>query len=53
VLRHEGAPDPLPHLLLDGWTSSSVTFPSGGRQMLRINIPGDMLGSPSLALIHA
>lgn len=41
------------YLLLDGWAASSLTFASGARQLLKIHLPGDMIGMPSLALQQA
>jgi CRP-like cAMP-binding protein len=32
-----------------GWLQSSVLLGNGGRQIMRINLPGDILGLPSLA----
>ena len=36
-------------LFLDaGWALSSVDLPDGGRQILKVHLPGDILGGPSL-----
>ena len=45
----EGEPQTKCFLLLDGWTASTLTLPSGGRQMLKVHMPGDLLGTPGLA----
>lgn len=45
----EGAATSRCYLLLDGWTASTITLPSGARQMLKVHMPGDLLGTPSLA----
>lgn len=47
---HEGETPAGLYLLLEGWTASSITFPDGTRQLIKIHMPGDMLGMPSLAL---
>lgn len=53
VIRADGAvPDSL-YLLLEGWVAASVTLPNGGRQILKLHLPGDMLGSPSIGLAAA
>jgi CRP/FNR family transcriptional regulator, anaerobic regulatory protein len=50
MLRHqEESGQPL-YLLLEGWTASVVMFPGGEQQMIKVHIPGDMLGLPSLAV---
>jgi len=40
-------------LLLDGWVLSSAEMPGGQRQVLKVHMPGDMLGSPSMVLLQA
>lgn len=37
-------------LLLEGWVLSSAEMPGGQRQVLKVHMPGDMLGSPSMVL---
>lgn len=49
ALHREGDSPPGLFLLLSGWTASSVTLENGGRQLLKVHMPGDMLGLPSLA----
>jgi CRP/FNR family transcriptional regulator len=53
TVRAEGASVEGIHLLLDGWVSSSVAVADGGRQIVKIHLPGDVLGAPSLALTQA
>lgn len=53
ILRSEGAANHGVFLLLDGWVVSSVTFDDGARQILKIHLPGDLLGAPSLPYAHA
>lgn len=52
-LRHEGDSPPGLYLLIKGWMASTLTFNDGARQMLKVNLPGDMLGAPSLAFSAA
>lgn len=47
---HEGDPAPNMALLLDGWTASTISLPDGGRQMLKVHLPGDMVGLPGAPL---
>ena len=53
ILRHEGDADPKLYFLLGGWSASSIDVPTGGRQVIKINMPGDMLGVPGMALTEA
>lgn len=52
-LRHEGDAAPGLYLLRSGWTASSMIVAGGARQIIRVHMPGDMLGLPSLALARA
>lgn len=38
------------HLLLEGWASSAIILPDGTRQLIGINLPGDLLGLPGLSI---
>lgn len=38
-----------PVLLLNGWALSSVVLDNGGRQIVKVHMPGDLLGLTSLA----
>lgn len=40
-------------LLLRGWAFSSLELSGGQRQILKVHLPGDMLGSPSMVLPRA
>lgn len=53
TIRDEGVPADALYLLIEGWVSSSMLMPSGERQIFKIHVPGDMLGSPSMTLEHA
>jgi len=50
AFRHEGDAVTGFFLLLDGWVSSSVLLSSGKRLVQKVHLPGDMLGTPSMAL---
>lgn len=52
-LVHEGDEPAGIYLLVAGWTASSVAFVSGRRQLIKIHLPGDLLGLPSLSLGNA
>ena len=49
-IRREGDHPQSLYLLVEGWALSSATLPDGGRQILKVHLPGDILGSPSIAL---
>ena len=53
IIRREGAPNHGVFLLLDGWVVSSVGFADGSRQIVKIHLPGDILGAPSLPFATA
>lgn len=50
TIRREGDRPHSVYMLAEGWVLSSVTLPDGSRQILKIHLPGDMLGSPSVGL---
>lgn len=37
---------------LEGWAIASTILPDGGRQILKVHLPGDALGTPSMAVTH-
>ena len=49
-LLREGDDSRSLYLLLDGWTASSMTVADGARQLLRVQLPGDVIGLPSLSV---
>lgn len=53
IIRSEGATDRSAYLLVDGWVSSSMLLAGGERQILKLHLPGDMLGSTGMCLDHA
>ena len=52
-LRSEGDRSEAVFLLRTGWFAASVALPSGERQIVKLQLPGDLMGSPSMALQHA
>ena len=53
ILRSEGDAPPTMYLLHSGWTASSIGVAGGSRQMIKVHLPGDLLGLPSLAFAQA
>jgi CRP-like cAMP-binding protein len=53
VIRSEGTTDRSIYLLVDGWVLSSLLLRNGERQILKLHLPGDMLGSTSMAVERA
>ena len=53
VARAEGDAPPTMYLLHSGWTASSIVVAGGARQMIKVHLPGDLLGLPSLAFAQA
>lgn len=47
-IRREGDPATGFYMLEKGWAMASHILPSGSRQILKIHLPGDMLGTPSM-----
>jgi CRP-like cAMP-binding protein len=52
-IRREEDPVAGVFFLMEGWVGSSLMLRNGRRQMVKIHLPGDMLGFPSLALARA
>ncbi|MFV0624537.1 Crp/Fnr family transcriptional regulator [Sphingomonas sp. ac-8] len=52
IIRPEGVPATCFYLLLEGWAAASITLPRGGRQILKVHLPGDALGTPSMSVTH-
>ena len=53
TIRREGQPVDSIWLMLHGWVASSMLLPGGQRQIVKVHIAGDMLGTPSMALQRA
>lgn len=52
-LVDEGAADHGCYLLLQGWSASAISFADGGRAIVKVHMPGDMLGGPSMSLTRS
>lgn len=50
MLRHEAAEPSHLYLLTQGWVASSIALASGKQQIVKVHLPGDLLGAPSLCL---
>lgn len=53
AIRSEGSTDRSVYLLVDGWVLSSLLLRNGDRQILKLHLPGDMLGSTSMSVERA
>lgn len=53
MLRQEGSTAQHVWLLHSGWVGSSIDLPSAKRQLVKIHLPGDVLGSTSMCLASA
>jgi len=52
-LRHEGSSAPEMYRLRSGWLVASVGNSDGGRQISKVHLPGDLVGTPSLGCAEA
>jgi CRP/FNR family transcriptional regulator, anaerobic regulatory protein len=50
VIRRDREPVDEIYLLLEGWATSSIRLPGGQRQIVKVHITGDMMGTPSMVL---
>jgi CRP-like cAMP-binding protein len=50
VIRREGAVPSHLYLLVEGWAVSSMTLSSGRQQIIKVHLPNDIMGLPSLPL---
>lgn len=53
TIRREGDPVQSVYMLLEGWAISSIALADGRRQIVKVHLPGDILGSPSVTLAAA
>ncbi|BBD97144.1 Crp/Fnr family transcriptional regulator [Sphingobium amiense] len=53
AIRREGEPVAAVYFLMEGWVGSSLMLRDGRRQIVKVHLPGDLLGFPSLALASA
>jgi CRP/FNR family transcriptional regulator, anaerobic regulatory protein len=50
TIRPEGIVPTDFFLLLEGWAKASIILPDGSRQIAKVHLPGDALGTPSMCL---
>lgn len=50
VLRRDGEDPTYLHLLVEGWVAASIPLTSGKQQIVKVHLPTDLLGSPSLCV---
>lgn len=50
TIRRDREPVGGIYLLLEGWATSSIRLPAGQRQIVKVHITGDMMGTPSMVL---
>jgi CRP-like cAMP-binding protein len=50
TLRSQGDPVRDVYLLVEGWVGSCVDVATGTRQMVKVHLPGDLLGTPSITV---
>jgi len=53
LIRCQGDPSDEVFFLFEGWAASCVDSATGSRQIVKIHLPGDIMGAPSLALRRA
>lgn len=53
VIRSQGDPVRDVYLLSEGWVGCCVDVAMGTRQMVKVHLPGDIMGTPSLTLSSA
>lgn len=53
VIRSESSAERSMYLLIDGWVLSSMLLRNGERQILKLHLPGDWLGTTSMATDRA
>lgn len=53
VIRQQGDPANDMYFLLEGWAACCVHSASGDQQIVKVHLPGDLLGTPSMTLCCA
>lgn len=53
VIRAQGEPTDNVYFLIEGWVASRIDTDRGGQQIIKVHLPGDVLGGASLTLAHA
>ncbi len=49
IVRRQGASDPQVYMLISGWVTCSINVGHGARQIVKVHLPGDLVGMPSIA----
>lgn len=50
AIRRDREPVDGFYLLIEGWATSSIRLPGGQRQIVKVHMTGDMIGTPSIVL---
>ncbi|WP_083277068.1 Crp/Fnr family transcriptional regulator [Sphingobium phenoxybenzoativorans] len=53
VIRRQGEPVDQIYVLKAGWVLSGLDLPDGHNQVVKVHLPGDILGAPSMVLTTA
>ena len=53
IIRTEDSPTSCVWLLHSGWVGAAVNLPNAKRQLVKVHLPGDVLGSSSMCLERA
>jgi CRP-like cAMP-binding protein len=53
LIRSQDDPVEEVYFLVDGWVASCVDSAAGSRQIVKVHLPGDVMGTPSLVLGRA
>lgn len=53
LIRREGDAATCVWLLHEGWVGSAIDLPNAKRQLVKVHLPGDVLGSTSMCLARA
>lgn len=53
TVRRQGDRNEGVFMLWEGWVLSSLSFADGSRQIVKVHLPGDVLGAPSLPYAEA
>lgn len=49
-IQEQGIAPFFVYFLISGWVTSAIMLPNGSQQIVKVHLPGDLLGFPSLAL---
>lgn len=53
TIRDQGQPTTDLYILVSGWAATEITTSHGKRQIVRLHLPGDLMGIPCIGLSHA